>query len=119
GEAPPGLPRGWVELRPCRPPCETGGARQQRAAGDRVVTRPQDRQRAVQEHAAGAGDRVLAALPRVRARRRRRDGDRGQHRGEQDAEEHDLMGYRTALAGASETRPLPDISVTAALPRVA
>ena len=108
-----------VEPPPRLPAVETGGARRKRAARDRVVARCEDRQRAVEQGPAGAGNRLLAALRRIDTRRCWQDGDGGQHRHEQDTEEHDLMGYRTAFARASETSPVPDVSRRAVMPRVA
>ena len=108
-----------VEPPPRLPTVETDGARRERATRDRVMARREDRQRAVEQDPAGAGDRLLAALRGIDTRRRRQDGGGGQHRHEQDAEEHDLMGYRTAFARASETSPVPDVSRRAVMPRVA
>jgi hypothetical protein len=84
----------------------------------------------VARDAAGIGDvhrhaprgwpvHASSSLRRIDTRRRPQDGDGGQHRHEQDAEEHHLMGYRTAFARASETSPVPDVSRRAVMPRVA
>src|SRR4029077_18124381 len=113
------LARRLVEPPPRLPAVETDGARRERAVRDRVMTRCEDRQRAVEQYPAGAGNRLLAALPGIDTCRRRRDGDAEHHCHEQDADEHDLKGYRTAFARASETSPLPDVSRSAVMPRVA